>query len=208
MLIKPTLFVVAGCNGSGKSTFSSTFTSGTITPFDYDKHFLEIYNSKFDFELRDTMSHNQTLLLLQDSIACAIENNNNFCYETNFHADPMYWPKIFKQKKYKIHLIYFCLNSFSEAKRRVKIRHENKGHYVPDAEVEQRFRLGYKNLDLNFKKFDAVDLFDSSGHSVAPTHILSISNGNIDTISQFPEYIKDLLPKLTKSVNKYLGYNI
>jgi len=35
-MIKPRLIVVAGCNGSGKSTFSKTYVKNE-TPFDFTK---------------------------------------------------------------------------------------------------------------------------------------------------------------------------
>tara|TARA_B110000305_G_scaffold177411_1_gene196423 strand:- start:852 stop:1055 length:204 start_codon:yes stop_codon:yes gene_type:complete len=54
---KPTLLVIAGCNGSGKSSFSKAFTKNG-TPFDYDKIHLQKYNSLIPNDLRDQMAHN------------------------------------------------------------------------------------------------------------------------------------------------------
>lgn len=204
MAPKPILLVIAGCNGSGKSTFSHALTPDLIIPFDYDKHFFKIYNAKFDFELRESMSHNEARQLLEDSVEDAISNSKAFCYENNFNSTPMHWPEIFRKHNYQINMMFFCLNSSAEAKRRVKIRYENGGHFVPDGEVEERFRLGYKNLDANFSNFDNLDLFDSCVHDAAPTHMISFSNGNIKTLSKFPEYIEPLLPNITKTVNQYL----
>ena len=49
---KPTLLVIAGCNGSSKSSFSKAFTKNG-TPFDYDKIHLQKYNSLIPNDLRD-----------------------------------------------------------------------------------------------------------------------------------------------------------
>jgi len=43
---KPQLLVIAGCNGSGKSTYSKSVSPNDTLPFDYDKYFLDIYNEK------------------------------------------------------------------------------------------------------------------------------------------------------------------
>jgi|GEM_PF-3068989 Uncharacterized protein conserved in bacteria len=39
----PTLTVIAGCNGSGKSTFASSFLREGLVSFDYDKVYLHIF---------------------------------------------------------------------------------------------------------------------------------------------------------------------
>jgi len=50
---KPSLFIIAGCNGSGKSSFSNAITDENITPFDFDKKFLEFHNSKLRTEFNN-----------------------------------------------------------------------------------------------------------------------------------------------------------
>ncbi|MCQ2960219.1 MAG: hypothetical protein MJ198_08540 [Bacteroidales bacterium] len=46
----PELTIIAGCNGAGKSTFAQSFLPGNETSFDYDRIFIEIYNSLPDSE--------------------------------------------------------------------------------------------------------------------------------------------------------------
>jgi predicted ABC-type ATPase len=205
LLVKPTLLVVAGCNGSGKSTFSRILIDSSITPFDYDKRFLEVYESLQDFDLKDKMCHNKTWNILTESIDDSINKKIDFCYETNFNSTPMYWVDKFRECGYNIEMIFFCLDSIVEAKRRVQIRFESGGHFVPDNEVKERFNLGYSNLDANFTYFDRIDLYDSSGYNITPTHILSLSNGEIYSMSKYPEFLDQLLPHITSLVNDYLN---
>ena len=47
----PNLIIIAGCNGSGKSTFSKSLVN-SVVPFDYDKKFLNNYRTLPDSELR------------------------------------------------------------------------------------------------------------------------------------------------------------
>jgi predicted ABC-type ATPase len=194
---KPQLLVVAGCNGSGKSTYSKSLSPSDTLPFDYDKYFLDIYNAMSDSELRERMSHHQAFEMLEQSVESAIKNRLSFCYETNFNSTPMHWPEKFRSNGYEINMIYFCLNSVDEAKKRVQIRYENGGHYVPDNEVEERFYLGYKYLDEHFTDFDHVHLLDSSFYDSEPCHIASLISGKVESITKYPEYLIDLLPKIT-----------
>ena len=47
------LIVIAGCNDAGKSTFASSFLPEGLTAFDYDKLYLENYNSLTESELQE-----------------------------------------------------------------------------------------------------------------------------------------------------------
>src|SRR5680860_642279 len=102
---KPMLLVIAGCNGSGKSSFSDFLTPKNLVPFDYDKYFLKNYNSLMDSELRDRMAHNITREFLDNSVQHAISKRKDFCYETNFNSTPMFWPNKFEQAGYEINCL-------------------------------------------------------------------------------------------------------
>lgn len=105
----PELIIIAGCNGAGKSTFAPSFLPEGVTSFDYDRVFLENYNSLPDSELREEFAKNQAIKDFELSIEKAILNKTNFCYETNFDTHPIYWAQKFKSKGFQINLIFFCL---------------------------------------------------------------------------------------------------
>ena len=188
---KPRLLVIAGCNGSGKSSFSKYLVPSTDTiPFDYDSHshYLTRYSELMEFDLKDRMAHNM-----------AWEHGLDFAYETNFDNQPMYWPNQFKEKGYEIYLIYLCLQSIDLAVQRVAIRVENGGHYVPDFEVKRRYFAGFANLNASFLSFDFVDLFEGSTYFEAPTHILSLSKKNREFMKIIDlKYLENLIPNLLK----------
>lgn len=198
---KPLLLVVAGCNGAGKSSYSAQLAPDSIEPFDYDKVFLLHYKSLISSELLDRMAHNLAFGDLENSIKEAILKETDFCYETNFNSDPFYWPDIFRKSGYQVHLIFFCLSSISEAKKRVQIRVENGGHFVPEQEIEKRYFEGYANLDNLFAEFEVVHLFDSSHYNQRPEHLVAIENGEIAVCTNFPDFLISLLPKISKAVN-------
>jgi predicted ABC-type ATPase len=196
----PTLLIIAGCNGSGKSSFSKALSPENTSPYDYDLVFLDKYNSLIDSELRDRMAHNLSSENLRTSIENAIANRESFCYETNFNSTPLYWPTIFKQENYRLELAFFCLDSIDKAKERVRIRVENGGHFVPDAEIEERYRLGYKHLNENWKFFDSIHLFETSQYDHQPKHILTIEQKELIILEEFPEYLNKLIPDIADRV--------
>ncbi len=188
--------VVAGCNGSGKSSFSKLLVPFQFQPFDYDIHYLNYYRFLFDSDIRDIMAHNMAFAELERDIAYSLAHKGNFCYETNFNSTPLYWPEIFKNHGYKLHLIYLCMESLAEAKRRVAIRVNNGGHHVPDAEIENRYYEGFKNFNAHHRYFDIIDIFDTSRYAKEPQYLLSIENGTITAQAQIPPYLLKLCPSL------------
>lgn len=195
---KPILLIIAGCNGSGKSTFSKPLAPENFTPFDYDYQFLKFYTTLIDSDIKDAMAHRMAYNELEYQIKMAIDNKTSFCYETNFNSTPLHWPEIFKNNGYNLHLIFLCLDSIQEAKKRVAIRVENGGHYVPDKEIEKRYFDGYNNLNSFYDYFDFIDLFDSSKYLKHPTHILSIESGKVSSITNIPDYLNILIPNIIK----------
>ena len=190
---KPKLLIIAGCNGSGKSSFSKAFTEGEVKPYDYDKVYREKYESLIDTEFRDRMAHNLAKKDLEDTIKSSITERIDFCYETNFNSTPLFWPKIFKAENYTIEIVFFCLDSIEKAKERVRIRFENGGHFVPDNEVKERYKLGFKNLNENWEFFDRVTLFETSKYNDTPTHLFTIQDKNYILRNNFPKYLEKLI---------------
>lgn len=199
----PELLVIAGCNGSGKSSFSKALVPDNIVPFDYDFYFLKFYQFLIPTDFQDEMAHNLAFKELEKQVQSAISNNSSFCYETNFDNNPLYWPNTFKDRGFEVNLIYFCLDSVMEAKKRVAIRVENGGHFVPEKEISRRFIQGYYNLDHHFKFFNNLHVFDCSRYNREPLYCFSLQNGNTVKKDVIPLYLEKLLPKFYSEVSRY-----
>jgi len=135
---------------------------------------------------------------LENQINEALTGRSNLCYETNFNSTPLHWPHLFRQNDYKLHLIYLCLDSIEEAKRRVAIRVQNGGHFVSESEIKKRYSEGFTNLNAHFRYFDLIDIFDTSGYSKEPEYILSFEDGAIRTKRNLPGYLVHLIPEIAK----------
>ncbi|GMQ26653.1 hypothetical protein Aoki45_33360 [Algoriphagus sp. oki45] len=146
------------------------------------------------------MAHNLAFEELKRQIEIAVNDRKDFAYETNFNSTPLFWPEKFKKVGYKIHLIYFVLDSLEEAKRRVAIRVANGGHFVPSSEIEKRYFEGFSNLNMYFAYFDSVDVFDCSTYKKEPQFCFSISHGKLLYKKQFPKFLESLIPDVARLV--------
>jgi predicted ABC-type ATPase len=195
---KPRLLVIAGCNGSGKSSFSKYLVPSSNTiPFDYDFHFLSHYRALIEIDIKELMAHNLASSNLKDEIEEAWKIGKDFAFETNFDSDPMYWPNQFKAKGYDLFLLFLCLDSIELANKRVLIRVENGGHFVPKYEVERRYYAGFENLNKYYAQFDFIDIFEGSAHARIPEHMATVENGKVvfSTLGHI-KYLKNLIPNL------------
>lgn len=193
----PNLIVIAGCNGAGKSTFASSFLPEGLSSFDYDRLYLENYNSLPDSELRDIIARNQTTETFKLTIDKVLAAKLDFCYETNFDQHPIYWSEIFKKNGYRLNLIFFCLDNQDIAKHRVQVRTEFKGHFVDENTIDIKWKAGYKNVNIHFNFFDNVLFVDNSTSNEVYTNILQIENKEIVLMTEnIPKYFKHRLPKI------------
>ena len=196
----PELTIIAGCNGAGKSTFAKSLLPANETSFDYDRTFIEFYNSLPDSELRDSFAQQKVNELFQSEIEFALSHSLNFCYETNFDEYPLYWAEQFKAKGYSVKLIFFCLESIEIAQKRILMRKEFKGHFIDSKTVSEKWMKGYKNLDLNFSYFDKVIVVDNSIDKEPFSVIVTIEKQKKTIFTSLPSYFNERLPILSKSI--------
>ena len=205
----PTLNIIAGCNGAGKSTFASTFLPEGLTSFDYDRRQLEIYDSLPDSELRDEIAKNLTTEEFESAIKNALLNSADFCYETNFDSYPLYWAQEFREQNYQINLIYFCLDNQEIARHRIQVRTEFKGHFVDNKTIDLKWKEGYKNLNLHYGFFDNILFVDNSRQMEIYTNILQIEQNKIVTLmcKNIPDYFNHRMPDIFNFIQNTLNQN-
>ena len=140
----PNLYVIAGCNGAGKTT-----ASFTILPVMLEcKEFVNADSiaaglSPFNPE---SVAFEAGRIMLQ-RIHELMEDKADFAFETTL-ATRSYVSLIKKAKDigYKITLLFFWLDSPEMAKQRVIDRVSMGGHNIPEDIVERRYYRGIANL--------------------------------------------------------------
>jgi predicted ABC-type ATPase len=194
---KPALMIIAGCNGSGKSTFSQALAGSEFTPFDFDKECAKIYRDLTPkLDISDRIAHQKTMDMFEAQIEHAIKTKTSFCYETNFDTIPMHWPIFFQLKGYSIHIIFLAVDSVLTAQQRVWLRYQNGGHIVSPDVIQEKYSKGFENLDANFDKFNTVDIFDTSADVNEPQYMMSFDKGKRRAKYQVPKYLKKLIPRI------------
>jgi len=172
-MAKKNLYIIAGCNGAGKTT-----ASFTILPEIIDcKEFVnadEIAKGISPFQPEKVAFESGRIMLKR--INELIDENESFAFETTL-ATKSHIGKIrkAKQKGYTTTLLFFWLESIDLAKERVKIRVREGGHNIKPNVIERRYKKGIRNLfDIFLPEVDGVLIFDNS--SVDPTLIAKKGN--------------------------------
>ena len=159
--MKKNLYVIAGCNGAGKTT-----ASFTILPEILDcKEFVnadEIARGISPFQ-PESISFEAGRIMLK-RINDLLKENINFAFETTL-ATKSYKSKVLeaKAKNYNITLLFFWLQNSDLAIERVKTRVSEGGHNIETNVINRRYLAGIKNLfDIYLSIVDEVLIFDNS----------------------------------------------
>lgn len=170
------LYIIAGCNGAGKTT-----ASYTILPEIIDcKEFVnadEIAKGLSPFQPEKVAFESGRIMI--NRINELLNEQETFAFETTL-ATRSYRNKILKAKKqdYTITLLFFWLNNVELAKERVKIRVKEGGHNIPGKIIERRYYKGINNLfDIYLPIIDGALIFDNSyGKHELIAHKMGIDN--------------------------------
>ncbi|WP_026711564.1 zeta toxin family protein [Flavobacterium filum] len=155
------LYIIAGCNGAGKTTASFTILPEILDCKEFvnadeiAKGLSPFQPEKVSFEAGRIMLHRIDELLAE---------NESFAFETTL-ATKSYQNKIIeaKEKGYRVTLLFFWLQSIELAKERVKTRVSEGGHNIEPEIIERRYTRGIKNLfDIYLSIVDGALLFDNS----------------------------------------------
>lgn len=181
-MVEKNLYIIAGCNGAGKTT-----ASFTILPEILDcKEFVnadEIAKGLSPFQPEKVSFESGRIML--NRIQELFNNNESFAFETTL-ATKSYKQKIIESKKngYNTTLLFFWLKNSDLAKERVKIRVLEGGHNIDSNVIERRYLNGIVNLfDIYLPIVDQVLIFDNSegNHKLIAEKSISDQLNIIDT---------------------------
>ena len=155
------LYIIAGCNGAGKTTASFTVLPEMLEC----KEFVnadEIAKGLSPFQ-PETVSFESGRIMIK-RINDLLVDGESFAFETTL-ATKSYKSKIkeAKVKGYRVTLLFFWLESISLAKDRVRSRVAEGGHNIPLEVIERRYIRGIQNLfNIFLSIVDRALIFDNS----------------------------------------------
>ncbi|HEX4842411.1 MAG TPA: AAA family ATPase [Limnobacter sp.] len=184
------LWLLAGGNGAGKSTFYNTQLKPLGLPFiNADLIARELFpeapeaHSYDAAKIAETLRHN---LLAQ---------GKSFCFETVFsHPSKVDFVARAKALGYTVVLVYIHLSSTALNKARVAQRVAMGGHAVPEEKIESRVPRSIEQVQAALPLCDEAWLLDNSSADNPMLPVLHIEQGLRKPLCKpLPEWVKTWL---------------
>ena len=184
------LWLLAGGNGAGKSTFYQTRLQPLGLPFvNADIIARELYPDAPE-------EHSYDAARIAEEIRYGLlQEGRSFCFETVFsHPSKIDFVAHAKTLGYQVILVFIHLKSAELNKARISQRLESGGHHVPDEKVEQRIPRVLKHIKTVIPLCDQVHVLDNSSAINPFKPVMVIRDGHIDVQqSALPEWAGALL---------------
>ena len=175
----PTLFVVAGPNGCGKSTLTRTTWFSRIEVVDPDA-------------IAPRRSSAAPLQAARQAVRrwrAAIRSGLTAAVETTLAGhDALRLMQSARTAGYRIELHYVCLISPELALDRIRNRVALGGHDVPQSDVRRRFVRSLADLPAAIERSDETRLYDNSDPSRPHREVAVLSFGRLWTAEHLPDW--------------------
>ena len=177
----PNLYIIAGCNGAGKTTASFTILPDVLKCYEFvNADSIAAGLSPLNPE---SVAFEAGRIML-NRIKQLLNDGKDFAFETTL-ATRSYVGLIkeAKLKEYKITLLYFWLDSPEFAIQRVAIRVMKGGHNIPRDIIKRRYARGIKNFITLYK--DLCDRWMVIDNMYSVPHLLAESNnGAVNIVNE------------------------
>ncbi len=187
----PTLFVLGGANGAGKTTWHS---AGIVNNFiNEGLPFVNVDNIVL-LELGGYTAENisRAEQLSRERMAILISERKDFMIESNLSKSSDYeWITLMRKNGYDTSLFFLGTDDVEINKGRVRARVIEGGHNIDDSIIEHRYSMGLSYLKSQVLNFSSAILFDVS---VDGQRMAELLNGVIifkDT--ECPKWVQDSL---------------
>jgi len=184
------LWLLAGGNGAGKSTFYKTRLEPLGLPFvNADLIAKQLYPEQPEIHSYEAAK------IAEKMRNRVLKEGRSFCFETVFsHASKIDFIAQAKAMGYEVILVFIHLKSVSLNQARVAQRVSEKGHNVPENKVSSRIPRTLNNIQKALALCDHCYFLDNSRLDNPFQQIAQIHNGQIlYKVEQVPEWAKTML---------------
>ena len=186
---RPQMFVIAGVNGSGKSTFTKSILrkEPTLKVIDPDAIAKDMTGSYATVDAEALGAGKAALMQVQ----MCISSNQSFIVESTI-SGRVYLRYLEQAKKagFKCILVYVALESPEMSAQRVAARVTRGGHNIPTQDIKRRYPKSFQNLKAHLQLCDLAYVYDNSQKYKL---IASYRNGLIHRQHEVPNFIKSYL---------------
>jgi predicted ABC-type ATPase len=196
--MSPSLTVIAGCNGAGKTTFARSFLEDNVPYFNFDVNFLN-HKQKLPSFIEDRAEVSDRLARLDwdDFLIGNETSRSSFAYETNFDTLPTKTPLRFKKLGFTLNMVFFCVEDKNVCRERIDERTQFNELYIPKELFEYKWKHGYKNLNVNFGLFDNLLILDNSIQLKIYKPLVQYIDKKINLVSNnLPDYFERRFPNI------------
>lgn len=192
---RPTLCIVAGPNGSGK-----TSTTEQLLHYEWTESSLYINPDNIAQEQFGDWNSPEAVmqaarLATRMRYEC-LEKKQDFVFETVFSSEEkLQFVKEAKEAGFFIRIFFVCTESPEINVRRITQRYLNGGHEVPISKVVSRYYKSLLNVGKALSLVDRLYVYDNSIENQMPRLLFRTVNGNLfkQYVDEIPEWAQFLL---------------
>lgn len=184
------LWVLAGGNGSGKSTFYRTQLQPLGLAFvNADQIAKEVYPDAPELHSYEAASIAENLRMQ------LLSNGRSFCFETVYsHPSKIDFVAKAKALGYQVVLVFIHLDNTMLNKARISQRVKEGGHFVPDSKVESRIPRTLQHVLHTVPLCDELWVLDNSNTNFPFRTVLRMKGGEIhEQSAHVPNWAKAFL---------------
>lgn len=189
----PTIVVLAGSNGAGKTTFHDLYLADLGWPFIN----ADLIARELDPEQPARVAY-EAAELADRTRRALVARSESFVMETVFSdpvGDKIAFLREAQAQGYAIFLVFIGLSDVQLSIARVVYRTEGGGHDVPDEKLLERYPRTLENLRQAIPFVDLAIVLDNSAADEPYRHVATYERGKrVAKVRSVPAWVRDLLP--------------
>lgn len=200
---EPTIYVLAGVNGSGKSSIGGASITARGVPY-YNPDTAAGELRRIHPNMTQAIANGHAWTLGKDMLENAISNKKTYAFETTLGGNTITRLLIQAASEgLRVKIWYVGLESVELNLARVNARVKGGGHNIPEADIRKRWDSSRRNLIKLLPHLHSLWLYDNSreadpgqGCAPQPELLLHVEAGKIvapDDLTGAPEWAKPII---------------